>query len=309
MCLFCVKCTLESSCLFCGKGKLESYDERWVGFGGMRILDLIFDDLLLKLKSGWKFLMGVDCIWFMVALGHWLYDFYSATTARQVVLISKTMASCRLLVHSSKLDGMNILCPCISFSSIVTSRQQSTILYPASSDSSAYRWFMAISLHFFRHWPRLLQAITSEWVDHPPNGWSFFPFMVASHLLWSSWRLLVYAFVPGNIGSLPTLLLLLLPQALPTTLDKFDAECIDTWFHSHSSTCPLCRLPVNVEDRALPVCEGTGTEIEEFVFRPCRARCSSDYRTDAVNAQVSQRSIFEVNSPLFVSNDTRLLIC
>ncbi|KAJ4881176.1 RING/U-box superfamily protein [Raphanus sativus] len=71
-------------------------------------------------------------------------------------------------------------------------------------------------------------------------------------------------------------------RVLPSCKHAFHVECIDMWFHSHSS-CPLCRSLVE------PIAGGVKTAAEEVVAISISEPVSGDDTNDVVEAETSDR--------------------
>ncbi|URE46731.1 finger protein [Musa troglodytarum] len=79
-------------------------------------------------------------------------------------------------------------------------------------------------------------------------------------------------------------------RLLPKCGHGFHLECIDMWFHSHS-TCPLCRDPVGAEPSANPDAGAEApppeTVCESLVFPPNPLFCSAQDQANTVNSSTT----------------------
>ncbi|XP_009380715.2 RING-H2 finger protein ATL60-like [Musa acuminata AAA Group] len=82
-------------------------------------------------------------------------------------------------------------------------------------------------------------------------------------------------------------------RLLPKCGHGFHLECIDMWFHSHS-TCPLCRGPVGAEPSANPDAGAEATEAqppetvrESLVFPPNPLFCGDQDQANAENSSTT----------------------
>ncbi|WCJ23458.1 RING/U-box superfamily protein [Euphorbia peplus] len=73
-------------------------------------------------------------------------------------------------------------------------------------------------------------------------------------------------------------------RVLPKCKHSFHIECIDMWFHSHS-TCPLCRNPVE------PVPENPDTELETVVTQSGSGEQMPS--TSSLRVEIPGRNVFE----------------
>ncbi|XP_050220383.1 RING-H2 finger protein ATL2 [Mercurialis annua] len=69
-------------------------------------------------------------------------------------------------------------------------------------------------------------------------------------------------------------------RVLPKCDHSFHIECIDMWFHSHS-TCPICRSPVE------PVADNPVSEIKEVGSGSCLPESHTDASTSSFNERCS----------------------